>query len=116
MLLARISHQDHGSRRRSNPVTWMKRSVIRDFSATFNIPGFHCVASRLRECEARTPGMSFLLVTFLWTSKDKFIGNEFVLGSRLDKFDRIIFEQPMAGPQGENPWMGGVTADHTDVI
>jgi len=27
-------------------------------------------------------GVSFLLVTFLWTSKDKFIGNEFVLHSR----------------------------------
>ena len=38
--------------------------------------------------------MSFLLVTFLWTSKDKFIGNEFVLRSRPDKFDRIKFEQP----------------------
>jgi hypothetical protein len=42
----------------------------------------------------------FLLVTFLWACKDKFIGNEFVLRSRPDKFDRIKFEQPKAGPQG----------------
>ena len=46
-------------------------------------------------------GVPFLLVTFLWACKDKFIRNEFVLRSRPDKFDRIKFEQPMAGPQGE---------------
>jgi hypothetical protein len=28
------------------------------------------------------PGVPFLLVTFLWASKDKFIRNEFVLQSR----------------------------------
>ncbi len=35
-------------------------------------------------------GVAFLLVTFLWPRKDKFIGNEFVLRSR---------------PEGQITWM-----------
>jgi hypothetical protein len=50
--------------------------------------------------EGQTCRGGVLLVTFLPLLEDKFIRNEFVLQSRPDKFDRIKFEQPKAGPQG----------------
>jgi len=48
----------------------------------FNAAGHSRITLRFIQatvCEARAPGMPFLLVTFLWACKDKFIGNEFVL-------------------------------------